>query len=182
MHLIDAFDLDGSYSLDISVDRKQGFVKLNTLDSLINFHGYYFKNIPIVLTALENEKSEFAYWKIISNGDENIISDPKISLSLNKDSKVEAHFKDSRTSDNKLLVSYNNLSNQLKLKLSDNINLENKLLNIFDSRGQLIISNPISLTNNTWSILNVNINLDGIYFVSIQNEDKVYSNKIVIGK
>lgn len=179
-HLIDAFNLDGSYALDIIVNNKNGYVGLNTLDSLQNFHGYYIKNIPIELNALGSNDSNFAYWKIITQGEQSILFDKKIILNLSDNTKVEAYYDSTKLSKSKLSVNYNENNKELTFKISDAKNLEDMSLLVFDSAGRTLFKNKLSLTQDVWQSINLNIDNSGIYFLSLQNGSDYYSTKFMV--
>lgn len=91
-HLIDFFNLDGTYQLTTNVDNvEQGFVKINTIEinnstvgidgDYSTWSGDYFKGVPVKLSAIALPGYEFSHWigdiesneaELIVNGTEDI--------------------------------------------------------------------------------------------------------------
>ncbi|GHB40958.1 hypothetical protein GCM10008106_22600 [Mongoliitalea lutea] len=107
-HIIDNFNLSGSYQLTIDVaetmtdliDENQpsvGYVKLNTIDltdatpgissNTYPWTGTYFNELPVTLTAIPLEGYTFSHWSGAIESTES-----SITLNLNEDSQVTAHF------------------------------------------------------------------------------------------
>ncbi len=95
--LVDYFQLDGIYDLDIYVsDTQQGYVTVNDnniLDSIldernrsIEWHGSYFNNKTITIEAIPNEGYKFSHW----NDEQDSLATKVIHP--NDDVHLEAHF------------------------------------------------------------------------------------------
>ncbi len=70
--LIEFFELNGTYNLTVSSDPEKGFLKVNSIEILDStpgidnpefFHGIYFADIPIEITAVPMEGYEFSHWQ-----------------------------------------------------------------------------------------------------------------------
>lgn len=75
-HLIDFFDLEGTYTLKVDSDVEGGFVRINSIDILPStpgieadsiYQGVYFKDIPLMIRAIPIDGYEFSHWEGTNN-------------------------------------------------------------------------------------------------------------------
>ena len=94
-HFIYYFELSGTAEIELITDPQKGKLRINSLD--IKAHtpgvdnpgswtGTYFKDIPIIISALPNEGYRFAGWKGINQ------SDPNLTIILEEDVTLTAKF------------------------------------------------------------------------------------------
>lgn len=97
-HLIQYFDLDGTYEITLLVDSEKGFVSINSIDIIEETHGVinpelwsgtYFKDIPIIINAKPFPGFRFVRWES-SQGQ--IFSDQQINDTFYEDVTLRAIF------------------------------------------------------------------------------------------
>lgn len=71
-HLVDYFELDGTFTLTVTSDAAMGYARVNAIDVLPDtpgiddsgvFEGTYFQGVPITITALPNAGCQFSHWE-----------------------------------------------------------------------------------------------------------------------
>lgn len=71
-HLVDYFELDGTFTLTVTSDATMGYARVNAIALLPTtpgisdpevFEGNYFKGVPIVITALPKDGYQFSHWE-----------------------------------------------------------------------------------------------------------------------
>lgn len=101
-HIIEYFNLPGSFELNILTDSSRGYVSVNSIDILNdsvgisdpgNWTGIYFQNVPITISAIPNEGYKFVGWE----GLDNFMLEtelPQITINSNEDMNIIAIFEE----------------------------------------------------------------------------------------
>ena len=101
-HIIEYFNLPGSFELNIQTDSSRGYVSVNSIDILSgsvgisdpgNWTGIYFQNVPITITAIPNEGYKFIGWEGLDNFMLETDS-PQITINSNEDINISAIFEE----------------------------------------------------------------------------------------
>lgn len=94
-HVIETFDLDGTFDLTLSVDPTEGHMQVNSLEILKTtpgatdpgqWTGVYFSDVPITVTAIPHKGYRFVGWK--DRDDTNAT----LTLTTDTDTKLEPLF------------------------------------------------------------------------------------------
>lgn len=94
-HLVDFFELPGTWDLELDVAQGQGHFQLNTLlldpeqDESIQFpwHGTYFSSVPVQIRAVPAHGYQFSHWSGYSQS-----NDPELTLDPHQHIQLKAHF------------------------------------------------------------------------------------------
>lgn len=85
----DEFNLNGTYQLQLNYDEDTGGrvrINSNLMETPYNYSGLYFKDIPVVVTAVPKPNYVFAYW--LETGE----TDPTINFVSNEDAMLTPIF------------------------------------------------------------------------------------------
>lgn len=89
-HLVNEFNLEGEYTLNLESNSKKGYVKVNTVDiEDFKWSGVYFKNVPLTIEAFNNDGQTFLHWEV--NG--KIYINKKITISPKENVTIKAVYK-----------------------------------------------------------------------------------------
>ena len=178
-HMLNYFDLTTLYNLNLTVsDSLAGFVSLNSLDSLVDFEGRYFVDIPITLQAHPHADHSFSYWLLKDDNGESINNATSITINRQKDQdfSITAVFDENDVSEN--IIAFVDLL-EGKIKPAD-VRLDSgssvKIYNLF---GQLLASKEASSIG-TFSSFDIYSWPEGIYVISGFRNGKVLSQKLLV--
>jgi hypothetical protein len=97
-HIIEAFELNGTFNITLRTNEAFGHVRINTIEILqdtpgvddpSNWSGVYFKELPLTLTAIPRPGYRFSHWEGAKGG---VIFDETIVLYPDQDVQVSAVF------------------------------------------------------------------------------------------
>ncbi|MBW6465359.1 MAG: CotH kinase family protein [Brevefilum sp.] len=97
-HLINYFDLDGTYEITFLVDSEEGYIRINSIDIIeetpgvidVGFwSGTYFKNIPINISAFPLPGYRFIGWEFSSG---QTVYDQSLDVYFHEDLSIRALF------------------------------------------------------------------------------------------
>ena len=183
-HIIEKFDLDGVFDLVLNLSNEDhGFIQLNSIDinsttdgigtSAYPWLGEYFLNVPISLKAIPKEGYEFSHWSGASNS-----TDEEISLTLNDDSYIKAHFIPETMGvsdlDKPEIILYPNPTSD-KLYISSQATWKSYI--IYDTQGRKMKSGLIE--NNTIAMPELS---SAMYFIQLESVDGAIKQRRIVKK
>lgn len=99
-HIIEFFDLPGTFEINLQIDPNQGYIKINTIeittgsvgvDDPKNWSGFYFQGIPVEITAIPNDGFRFLLWEGLEGLDVDVNSS-KVTINSGQDLFIKAIF------------------------------------------------------------------------------------------
>lgn len=183
-HIIEKFDLDGVFDLVLNLSNEDhGFIQLNSINinsttdgigtSAYPWLGEYFLNVPISLKAIPKEGYEFSHWSGASNS-----TDEEISLTLNNDSYIKAHFIPETMGvsdlDKPEIILYPNPTSD-KLYISSQVTWKSYI--IYDTQGRKMKSGLIE--NNTIAMPELS---SAMYFIQLESVDGAIKQRRIVKK
>ncbi len=181
-HIIDYFNLDGTYILEINNDNQSGgniFIHNNEMLVPQNYSGIYIKNIPIRLKAVPNEGYYFYKWK--ETGETNA----EISFTGNEDASLTPIFTTSLSVKNIKQFEYaiypNPSNGIINIRAYNNFNYPVKV-EIFNSLGQEVMEISYDVQPDNNKKIDLSSLNNGLYLIRISSDEGEYYEKIILAR